>query len=49
LRLPSPAKPVWLVGERPHKAQDTGFHFFRYLREQHPEIDAYYVHGSRVT
>ena len=43
LRLPSPAKPVWLVGERPHKAQDTGFHFFRYLREQHPEIDAYYV------
>lgn len=43
LRLPSPAKPVWLVGERPHKAQDTGFHFFRYLRERHPEIDAYYV------
>jgi CDP-glycerol glycerophosphotransferase len=43
LRLPSPAKPVWLVGERPNRAQDTGFHFFRYLREKHPEIDAYYV------
>jgi CDP-glycerol glycerophosphotransferase len=41
--LPSPSKPVWLVGERPHKAQDTGLHFFRYLRQQHPEIDAYYV------
>jgi len=41
--LSSPAKPVWLVGERPTRAQDTGFHFFRYLRERHPEIDAYYV------
>jgi CDP-glycerol glycerophosphotransferase len=37
------ARPVWLVGERPGRAQDTGFHFFRYLREHHPEIDAYYV------
>lgn len=43
LRLPTPAKPIWLVGERPYKAQDTGFHFFRYLCERHPEIDAYYV------
>ena len=30
-----PAKPVWLVGERPYKAQDT-VTFFRYLREHHP-------------
>ncbi|EMY35242.1 CDP-glycerol glycerophosphotransferase [Arthrobacter crystallopoietes BAB-32] len=37
------SKPVWLVGERPYKAQDTGLHFFRYLRTKHPEIDAYYV------
>ncbi|SDR09597.1 CDP-glycerol glycerophosphotransferase family protein [Arthrobacter crystallopoietes] len=37
------SKPVWLVGERPYKAQDTGLHFFRYLREHKPEIDAYYV------
>ena len=36
-------KPVWLVGERPYKAQDTGLAFFRYLRQHHPEIDAYYV------
>lgn len=34
---------IWLVGEKPNKAQDTGLHFFRYLREQHPEISAYYV------
>lgn len=36
-------KPTWLVGELPYKAQDNGLHFFRYLRGQHPEIDAYYV------
>ncbi|WP_336715050.1 CDP-glycerol glycerophosphotransferase family protein [Arthrobacter sp. USHLN218] len=37
------SKPVWLIGERPYKAQDTGLHFFRYMRTEHPEIDAYYV------
>jgi CDP-glycerol glycerophosphotransferase len=36
-------KPIWLVGERPYKAQDTGLAFFRHLRQHHPEIDAYYV------
>lgn len=34
---------IWLVGERPYKAQDTGYHFFKYIREQHPEKNAYYV------
>ena len=33
---------IWLVGEMPYKAQDTGLAFFRYLRANHPEIDAYY-------
>lgn len=37
------AKPVWIVGERPYKAQDNGLHLFRHLRQHHPEIDAYYV------
>ncbi len=36
-------RPVWLVGEQPYKAQDTGLAFFKYLRAKHPEIDAYYV------
>jgi CDP-glycerol glycerophosphotransferase len=34
---------IWLIGERPHTAQDNGYWFFRYLREQHPDVDAYYV------
>ncbi len=42
-RVPRPAKPVWLVGELPHRAQESGLQLFRYLREQHREIDAYYV------
>lgn len=36
-------KPVWVVGERHYKAQDNGYYFFKYLRENHPEIDAYYI------
>lgn len=35
--------PVWLIGEQSFKAQDTGLAYFRHLRTQHPEIDAYYV------
>lgn len=34
---------IWIVGERSYKAQDNGFRFFKYLREKHPEIEAYYV------
>lgn len=36
-------KPIWLIGEQDFKAQDTGLAYFRYLRTEHPEIDAYYV------
>ncbi|WP_164667636.1 CDP-glycerol glycerophosphotransferase family protein [Virgibacillus doumboii] len=36
-------KDVWLIGERPDTAQDTGFHFFKYCRENFPEKDIYYV------
>jgi len=43
LRRLAGRRPIWLVGELPYKAQDTGYHFFRYLRHEHPEIDAYYV------
>ena len=34
---------VWLVGEQPFKAQDTGFHFFKYMRENFPEKKVFYV------
>ncbi|MFB6469125.1 CDP-glycerol glycerophosphotransferase family protein [Cytobacillus sp. Hz8] len=37
------ARNIWLVGERPYKAQDTGFHFFKYMRTSHPEKNVYYI------
>ncbi|MBS4218959.1 CDP-glycerol glycerophosphotransferase family protein [Bacillus sp. FJAT-49711] len=43
LRLFYKSKNIWIVGERPYKAQDTGYHFFKYMREMHPEQQVYYV------
>ncbi|MDU0312710.1 CDP-glycerol glycerophosphotransferase family protein [Phycicoccus sp. M110.8] len=43
LRWRSRHRPVWMVGERPETAQDTGLAMYEYLRECHPEIDARYV------
>ena len=34
---------VWLVMERGNDARDNGYWFYRFLREQHPEINARYV------
>lgn len=34
---------IWLIGEQPYKAQDTGKAFFEYVRKNHPEKEAYYV------
>lgn len=34
---------VWLVGEVPYKAQDNGFHIFRYIRSSYPARRVFYV------
>ncbi len=34
---------IWIITERPDQARDNGFIFFRYLRTEHPEINAYYI------
>ncbi|MBO1199753.1 CDP-glycerol glycerophosphotransferase family protein [Staphylococcus simiae] len=34
---------VWIIGERPYKAQENGYHFFKYMRTEHPELAVYYV------
>ena len=34
---------IWLIGEKKTEARDNGYHFFKYIREKHPEINAYYV------
>ena len=43
LRWRTRGRPVWVVGERPETAQDTGIALYEYLRDTHPEIDARYV------
>ncbi|MFD0050273.1 CDP-glycerol glycerophosphotransferase family protein [Actinomycetes bacterium NPDC127524] len=42
-RMFNKSKEVWLIGERSYKAQDTGYHFFKYVRENYPDKKAYYV------
>lgn len=34
---------IWIIGERANTAQDTGYTFFKYIREHYPEKQAYYV------
>lgn len=42
-RILNKSKDVWIIGEKAYKAQDTGYHFFKYMRENHPEKNVYYV------
>lgn len=36
-------KEVWLLSERGDEARDNGFHLFKYIKENHPGINAYFV------
>ena len=33
----------WIICEKRNEARDNGYHFFKHLRQNHPEIDVYYV------
>ena len=37
------SRPIWLVCERGDDARDNGYWMFKYLQENHPEIDSKYV------
>lgn len=34
---------VWLICEEPAEARDNGYHFFKYMREEHPEQAVVYA------
>ena len=34
---------IWLISERGYEARDNSYHFYRYLKENHPEINVRYV------
>ncbi len=36
-------KDIWLITERPGQARDNGYCFFKYLRKEHPQQQAYYI------
>lgn len=38
-------KELWLMGETEKTARDNGYVFFKYMREEHPEVDCYYAIG----
>ena len=35
--------PFWLVCERKNEARDNGYCFFKYIKNNHPEVKAYYA------
>ncbi|GEK91034.1 CDP-glycerol glycerophosphotransferase family protein [Alkalibacterium kapii] len=37
------SKKIWLIGEKKTEARDNAYHLFKYIRENHPEINAHYV------
>ncbi|MCY8695798.1 CDP-glycerol glycerophosphotransferase family protein [Bacillus inaquosorum] len=36
-------KEIWLIGERPDQAEDNSYHLFKYIRENHPEREIFYI------
>ena len=36
-------KKAWVISERGMDARDNGYHFYRYLKEKHPNIKVYYI------
>lgn len=40
---PGRRKPLWLISERGYEAQDNGFALFKYIKDNHPEVNCRYV------
>ncbi|MCD4680086.1 MAG: CDP-glycerol:glycerophosphate glycerophosphotransferase [Bacteroidales bacterium] len=36
-------KKIWLIGERRDTAQENGFYFYKYIKEEHPHEKSYYI------
>ena len=36
-------KDIWIIGERKNEAKDNGYHLFKYIRENYPNDEVYYV------
>lgn len=36
-------KKIWIINERGYDARDNGYHFFKYVANNHPEIKSFYT------
>ena len=36
-------KKYWIICERGYDARDNGYHFYKYMKENHPEQKVYYI------
>ena len=36
-------KDLWIIAERGSEARDNGYHFFKYLTKEHPEVNSVYI------
>ena len=43
VRIKNKKNPIWLICELRENARDNGYHFFKYVRENHPEVNCYYA------
>ncbi|WP_249410228.1 CDP-glycerol glycerophosphotransferase family protein [Bacillus cereus] len=43
VRILKGKKQIWLVGERAEQAEDNGYFFFKYCRENYPDQKIYYI------
>ena len=43
VRLIHIKKPIWLVCELKNTAHDNGYHFFKYIRTNYPDMNCYYA------
>lgn len=34
---------IWIIREKRDEARDNGYHFYKYIRENYPNVDAYFV------
>jgi CDP-glycerol glycerophosphotransferase (TagB/SpsB family) len=42
-RLYGRKKNIWIISERGTDARDNGYHMFRYMRTEHPDIDVFFI------
>lgn len=43
VKIKNRKNPIWLICELENMARDNGYHFFKYIKTEHPELNCYYA------